>query len=80
MRLEAYSEAQLLAWLSELEGQYRGFEAGGLDLDLTRGKPSIAQLELSAALDGTVFPRRGSWRPSGWGSGKRKCWSAATAA
>jgi len=54
MRLEAYSEGQLLAWLSELEGQYRGFEAGGLDLDLTRGKPSIAQLELSAALDGIL--------------------------
>lgn len=54
MRLEAYSKGQLLVWLGELEGQYRGFETGGLDLDLTRGKPSIAQLELSAALDGIL--------------------------
>ena len=54
MRLEAYSEGQLLAWLRKLEGQYRGFEAGGLDLDLTRGKPSIAQLGLSSALDGIL--------------------------
>ncbi len=54
MRLEAYGEGQLLAWLRELEGQYREFEAGGIDLDLTRGKPSIAQLELSASLDGIL--------------------------
>ena len=54
MRLEEYSESQLLAWLRELEEQYRGFQASGLDLDLTRGKPSIAQLELSAALDGIL--------------------------
>ena len=54
MHLEAYSKRQLLAWLSELEEQYRGFQVSGLDLDLTRGKPSIAQLELSAALDGIL--------------------------
>jgi len=54
MHLEAYSNSQLLAWLSELEEQYRAFQASGLDLDLSRGKPSIAQLELSAALDGIL--------------------------
>ena len=54
MQLKDYSRSQLLAWSQELESQYRGFQAGGLDLDLTRGKPSIAQLQLSAALDGIL--------------------------
>lgn len=54
MHLEAYSKSQLLAWAGELEALYRAFQASGLDLDLTRGKPSIAQLELSADLDGIL--------------------------
>jgi aspartate/methionine/tyrosine aminotransferase len=54
MHLEAYSKSDLLAWSRELEEHYRGFQASGLDLDLTRGKPSIAQLQLSAALDGIL--------------------------
>ncbi len=54
MHLEAYSKSQLVAWLNALEEQYRGFQASGLDLDLTRGKPSITQLQLSAALDGVL--------------------------
>ena len=54
MHLEAYTRSQLRAWLGELEEQYRGHQASRLDLDLTRGKPSIAQLELSAALDGIL--------------------------
>ncbi len=54
MHLEAYSKSDLLAWSRELEERYRGFQASGLDLDLTRGKPSIAQLQLSAALDGIL--------------------------
>lgn len=54
MHLKKYSKSQLLAWSGELETQYRGFQAAGLDLDLTRGKPSIAQLQLSAALDGIL--------------------------
>ena len=54
MHLKDYSKSQLLAWSRELESQYRGFQAGDLDLDLTRGKPSLAQLQLSAALDGIL--------------------------
>ena len=54
MHLKTYSKSQLLAWSRELESQYRGFQAAGLDLDLTRGRPSIAQLQLSAALDGIL--------------------------
>ena len=54
MHLDAYSKSDLLAWSRELEERYRGFQASGLDLDLTRGKPSIAQLQLSAALDGIL--------------------------
>jgi hypothetical protein len=54
MHLEAYSKSDLLAWSRELEEHYRGFQASGLDLDLTRGKPSIAQLQLSTALDGIL--------------------------
>ena len=54
MHLREYSNNQLLAWSRELEQRYSGFQADGLDLDLTRGKPSIEQLELSAALDGIL--------------------------
>jgi aspartate/methionine/tyrosine aminotransferase len=54
MHLQAYSKSQLQALAAELEEQYREFQASGLDLDLTRGKPSIAQLELSADLDGIL--------------------------
>lgn len=38
----------------ELLEQYRGFQAKKLNLDLTRGKPATAQLDLSAALDGIL--------------------------
>ena len=54
MHLKEYTKSQLLAWSRELESQYLGLQASGLDLDLTRGKPSIAQLQLSAALDGIL--------------------------
>jgi DNA-binding transcriptional MocR family regulator len=54
MHLQAYSKRQLLTWSRELEQRYRDFQASGLALDLTRGKPSIEQLELSASLDGIL--------------------------
>jgi aspartate/methionine/tyrosine aminotransferase len=54
MHLEDYGRSELQAWLAELEARYRDFQARGLALDLTRGKPSLEQLELSAALDGIL--------------------------
>jgi DNA-binding transcriptional MocR family regulator len=54
MHLGSYGRSELRAWLGELEEQYRAFQAKGLALDLTRGKPSIPQLELSAPLDGIL--------------------------
>ena len=38
------------ATLSELQASYEALKARGLKLDLTRGKPSLAQLDLSAGL------------------------------
>ena len=52
--LEAYTASELRAWRSELEQRYRDYRARGLELDITRGKPAIAQLELSASLDGIL--------------------------
>ena len=40
--------------LETLQENYRGILAQGLNLDLTRGKPSAAQLNLSNALDGIL--------------------------
>jgi aspartate/methionine/tyrosine aminotransferase len=54
MHLETYGRDALLEWSKELGEQFRQLAASGLSLDLTRGKPSIAQLELSASLDGIL--------------------------
>lgn len=54
MRLDTLSEAELRDTVAALESEYAEHQAAGLALDLTRGKPSIAQLELSAALDGIL--------------------------
>ena len=45
---------QLKTQLSQLEAEFSSHKAAGLNLDLTRGKPSIEQLELSASLDGIL--------------------------
>jgi aspartate/methionine/tyrosine aminotransferase len=42
---------ELAAREAELSKTYAAHQAAGLKLDLTRGKPSIAQLELASALD-----------------------------
>jgi len=54
MYLDDMSNAELEAELARLEAEHAAHRDAGLDLDLTRGKPSIAQLELSAALDGIL--------------------------
>ena len=52
--IDQASTDQLHVLLAELEHRYANFREQGLDLDLTRGKPSSQQLALSDALDGIL--------------------------
>lgn len=54
MELDRASVAQLREWETSLAADYERFKAAGLNLDLTRGKPSADQLALSDALDGIL--------------------------
>ena len=54
MHFEAMNPTALQAELTQLEQQYSAHLDAGYALDLTRGKPSIAQLELSNPLDQTL--------------------------
>lgn len=54
MDINQYSNEQLQSWEQELSAQYRQIQGANLKLDLTRGKPSGAQLGLSEALDGIL--------------------------
>ena len=54
MQLESASVAQLRELEAVLSQEYAAFKAAGLNLDLTRGKPSADQLSLSNALDGIL--------------------------
>lgn len=54
MYVDQASKQQLQAALADLESQYAGFQAAKLSLDLTRGKPNSAQLDLSNRLDGIL--------------------------
>ena len=51
MTLDRLSREELLARERDLDARYRRFRDAGLALDLTRGKPSAAQLALSDRLD-----------------------------
>ena len=50
VQLDDLSHDALLARERELDAAYRRFQAAGLTLDLTRGKPSPTQLGLSDGL------------------------------
>ena len=50
MQLDQASTEQLREWESALSAQYEEFKAAGLNLDLTRGKPSSEPLSLSDAI------------------------------
>ncbi|MBQ8927341.1 MAG: aminotransferase class I/II-fold pyridoxal phosphate-dependent enzyme [Oscillospiraceae bacterium] len=50
MELRSYSKAELTAFYDECKAAYADYQAQGLKLDMSRGKPSPAQLDLSAGL------------------------------
>lgn len=60
MKLTQLSGAELTRCHSELRSEYEGLRARGLALDLTRGKPSTQQLDLSAPL--LELPGTGRYR------------------
>lgn len=54
MHIDQLSVAELATELGSLQEQYNALRGQNLALDLTRGKPSSEQTELSAALDGIL--------------------------
>lgn len=54
LQLDNSSIEQLREWESKLTAEYQSILAKKLNLDLTRGKPSAEQLNLSDALDGIL--------------------------
>ena len=54
MRIDQASPEQLAAIEKDLTAKYTEFQSAKLNLDITRGKPSSAQLDLSNALDGIL--------------------------
>ncbi|MCW8194938.1 aminotransferase class I/II-fold pyridoxal phosphate-dependent enzyme [Proteobacteria bacterium 005FR1] len=54
MYLDTASAEQCKQWESNLAEAYQALQARGLNLDITRGKPSSEQLSLSDALDGIL--------------------------
>lgn len=54
MQLHNATTTQLTQWETDLAAAYEAVKAQKLNLDLTRGKPSSEQLDLSNALDGIL--------------------------
>ena len=53
-KLSEYTREELLSFKSELDKKYEQLKAKGLNLDMSRGKPSTEQLELSNELLNTL--------------------------
>ena len=51
MNLENATQAELQSWGKKLEAEYQQFKDADLKLDLTRGKPANAQLDLADAME-----------------------------
>ncbi|GAA6152442.1 aminotransferase class I/II-fold pyridoxal phosphate-dependent enzyme [Pseudoteredinibacter isoporae] len=54
MDLNQASQEQLQQWQTQLQQEFENFKTQGLQLDITRGKPSSEQLDLSNQLDGIL--------------------------
>ena len=54
MYVDQANQEQLQQWQQELSAQHNTFKTSGLNLDLTRGKPSANQLDLANHLDGAL--------------------------
>lgn len=50
MKLSQMNKNELLAFKSDVEAKYNDFKAQGLSLDMSRGKPSADQLDLSTPI------------------------------
>jgi aspartate/methionine/tyrosine aminotransferase len=54
VRVDQASHEQLQQWQEEFAAKHNAFKSNGLNLDLTRGKPSASQLDLANLLDGAL--------------------------
>lgn len=54
MNVQDASAEQIRQWEAELTREYQTYQQQSIDLNLTRGKPSSAQLSLANALDGAL--------------------------
>jgi aspartate/methionine/tyrosine aminotransferase len=52
--LDQATREQLQQWQEDLAAKHESFKSSGLNLNLTRGKPSTSQLTLANALDGAL--------------------------
>ena len=64
--LEELTREELSARLDQLTEQYAGYKARGLSLDMSRGKPGPAQLDLTMDMLGCVNAEDGFKAENGW--------------